>query len=534
MSSRNLLLTFDGVGKAVTLDKERPEATAILIEGSRIAKVGSQDELETVLPSGSTRLNLNRAFAYPGLVDSHGHIRSLGQSMKTVRLDNMHSYDEVVEHVKERSQEIPKGAWIQGRNWNQENWGTRDFPTHGLLSMEVPDHPVWLTRVDGHAGIANSKAMEIAGVTDSTPSPNGGMVGSKDGKLTGLFLDVAMSLIRASIPPITVGQAKSMILDAQEACLRAGLTEVHDAGIGLTELKAYQELVSEGRLKLRVYAMQDKASFDREPWEISPSSPNDRLFTCRSLKIIYDGALGSRGAAMFEEYSDSPGESGFTLISEEHLTETISRAMAVGFQVNIHAIGDRANHEALNAIERAIKEYPGSDHRSRIEHAQNIASTDIMRFKELGVIASVQPTHCTSDMLMAERRLGEARLGAAYPWRILLDNAIRVVSGSDFPVESEKPMWGIYSAVTRQTHLQYPNGGWQPQQRMTVNEALQSFTTEAAFARFMESEKGMIKEGMLSDMTILDRDIRGISPEEILSVEVLATIVNGELVYQSF
>ena len=534
MSYRNLLLTFDGVGKAVTLDKERPEATAILIEGSRIAKVGSRYELEKAMPSGSTRLNLNRAFAYPGLVDSHGHIRSLGQSMRMVRLDDMRSYDEVVERVKERSREIPKGAWIQGRNWNQENWRTRDFPTHELLSMEVPDHPVWLTRVDGHAGIANSKAMEIAGVTDSTPSPNGGMVGSKDGKLTGLFLDVAMSLIRGSIPPITVDQAKSMILDAQEACLRAGLTEVHDAGIGLTELKAYQELVSEGRLKLRVYAMQDKASFDKEPWEIPVVSPDNSLFTCRSLKIIYDGALGSRGAAMFEEYSDSPGESGFTLISQEHLTETISRAMAVGFQVNIHAIGDRANHEALNAIERAIKDYPGSDHRSRIEHAQNILPTDVTRFKELEVIASVQPTHCTSDMLMAERRLGEARLDAAYPWRTLLDNAVRVISGSDFPVESEKPMWGIYSAVTRQTHLQYPNGGWQPQQRMTVNEALQSFTTEASFARFMESEKGMIKEGMLSDMTILDRDIRGISPEEILSVEVLATIVNGELVYQSF
>jgi hypothetical protein len=343
----------------------------------------------------------------------------------------------------------------------------------------------------------------------------------------GLFLDRAMDLVRIHIPEITVEKSKELLLAAQELCLAVGLTQVHDAGIDGMTLQAYRELAAEGSLKIRVYAMLARDYFDQT--DVSPIQ--EGLFTCRSVKIVSDGALGSRGAALLAPYSDAPDESGFMLLTREDFEATVERALVSGFQVNTHAIGDLANRVSLDVVEATLQNHEVPDHRSRIEHAQHLHLDDIPRFAELGVIASIQPTHCTSDMFMADSRLGPERTPGAYPWRKFVDSGARIVGGSDFPVESNNPLWGLHAAVTRQNHDGQPSDGWNPEERLTIDEALRSFTLDAAYASFAEHDRGALSPGMLADMTVLGTDIVNEPAQVLLETKIVATIVNGEVAF---
>ncbi|MDP6715186.1 MAG: amidohydrolase family protein, partial [SAR202 cluster bacterium] len=327
-----------------TLDESRPHATAIAIDGDRISAVGDDRALLSAATPDASIMDMHGNTIVPGLADAHGHMRNLGMQEDMVNLRHAQSYEEVVELVRERSQNTPTGQWIQGRGWNQENWTDKSLPTHDLLSEAVPNHPVWLVRIDGHAGVANANALRLSGVTGSTPTPVGGVIGMDGARPNGLFLDRAMDLVRIHIPEITVEKSKELLLAAQELCLAVGLTQVHDAGIDGMTLQAYRELAAEGSLKIRVYAMLARDYFDQT--DVSPIQ--EGLFTCRSVKIVSDGALGSRGAALLAPYSDAPDESGFMLLTREDFEATVERALVSGFQVNTHAIGDLANRVSLD------------------------------------------------------------------------------------------------------------------------------------------------------------------------------------------
>ena len=510
-----------------TLDDARPRATALAIQGERIIHVGDDD---TVLASRTERtkvIDLNGMTVLPGLTDAHGHIRNYGRLQEMVQLYDARSFDDVVEMVRERARDAPEGEWIVGRGWNQELWPGKSMPAHDRLSEAVPGHPVWLVRVDAHAGVANAAAMRSAGLDSSVTSPRGGIVVRAGGRLTGLFVDDAMQLIESRMPSPGLEDVLRWYLKAQDICLSMGLTAVHEAGLSKRQLEALLVLSRRGQLRMRVYGMLQQSVFDGG--DFSPIY--EGRLTCRSIKIVADGALGSRGAAMFEPYCDSPTEKGFLRVTQDGLRRSVSKAFSSGFQVNAHAIGDLANRSVLDAIEAGLGEVPVSDHRSRIEHAQIVALEDIPRFAGLGVIASIQPTHCTSDMNMAEARLGGGRIKGAYAWRKFIDAGVRIAGGSDFPVESPNPLWGLYAAVTRQDHRGEPAGGWYPEERMTMDEALRSFTTDAAYAAFEENDKGTLSAGNWADLTVVDRDIVAAKPAELLDAGVMATIVGGDVAY---
>lgn len=510
-----------------TLDDAMPHATAIAIRDGQVLAIGNDSTvLATAAPDAKVN-NLQGKTVIPGLTDSHGHLRNLGRVQEHVQLYDTRSFEEVVERIRARAKDTPLGQWIVGRGWNQELWPGASMPTHHILSKAIPNHPVWLLRVDAHAGLANAAAMQEAGLDSSVPEIHDGAIVKEGGRLTGLFIDNAIRLITSRMPAPDLEQNKQWYLKAQEICLANGLTEVHEAGVSEIQLQALRELVREDRLKLRVYAMLERTYFDNA--RHTPFTEGN--LTCRSVKIITDGALGSRGAALIQSYTDAPSEKGSLLLTGQELRATVDKAFRSGFQVNTHAIGDHANRITLDTIESALRDNPIPDHRSRIEHAQIIALDDIPRFAKLGIIASVQPTHCTSDMNMAEARLGPQRIKGAYAWRKLLDSGVRLASGSDFPVESPNPMLGLYAAVTRQDSHGNPAGGWHSEERLTMNEALHSFTTGAAYASFQENHKGTLTPGKCADLLILDTDVTSAPPPDLLKAKVLATIINGQPVH---
>ncbi len=522
-------------GKIITVDAKNSRAEAVAVKGDKIIYVGAERGAAAFVGEKTKVYDLKGATVVPGLIDSHGHLLGLGQSLRQLNLVGTISYEQIVEMVAKRARETPRGQWILGRGWDQNDWPEKSFPTHHKLSEVSPDHPVLLERIDGHASLANKKALEIAGVNRNTPDPPGGKIHrDKTGEPTGVLIDTAQNLVERHVPEPPPAEVKEMLLEAQRECLRHGLTGVHDAGAGRRTLEAFKELAREGKLKLRVYAMlagRDgkllEEYFSRGP-EIGIGG--NRL-TIRSIKLVADGALGSRGAALFSDYSDDPGNKGLLIMSEEEIYSITKRALETGFQVCTHAIGDRANHIVLNAYERALEAVPAArDPRLRIEHAQVISLKDIGRFARLNVIASMQQTHATSDMYWAEARVGPERAKGAYAWRRLLESGARIAGGSDFPVEGVSPLWGLYAAITRQDHKAWPKEGWYLDQRMTREEALRSFTIEAAYAAFEEKTKGSIEVGKLADMVILSKDIMTVPPAELLKTEVVATIVGGAVV----
>jgi len=519
-------------GNIYTLDENFPVAEAIALKGEKILLVGSNEKIRGKIGENTKVIDLKGNTVVPGFIDAHVHFFSYGSSLKELNFVGTKSISEILEIVKKNLSNYKPGEWITGHGWDHEDWEKKEFPTYKEISEITPENPVYFTRVDGHAGWANKKAMEIAGITKETEDPPGGkIIRDERGEPTGVFIDEAQSLIERHIPEKSREWKKDAILKAQEECIKLGLTEVHEAGTPEEIIGIYRELIKEGKLKIRIYAMLSGEEHFEKYKGKPPIIREGGKLTIRAVKLFMDGALGSRGAALFEPYSDDPNNSGLLLMDENKLYKITKSALENGYQVCVHAIGDRANFLALSAFEKAIKETGVKNHRLRIEHAQVLRLEDMRRFSELGVIPSMQPTHATSDMYWAEKRLGPERVKGAYAWKSLMRKGSKIAGGSDFPVENPNPLWGFFAAITRFDHNAFPEGGWHPDERMTREEALRCFTVNAAYSAFEEGFKGSLKSGMLADFVVLSKDIMTIPEMEILRTEVLMTVIGGEIVY---
>ena len=465
----------------------------------------------------------------PGLVDAHGHVLTYGLGLLRVDLVGATTEAEAAQRVLDFAAENTELEWVQGRGWNQVLWDSNEFPTAASLDALVSDRPVWLTRVDGHAAWANTMAMELAGFDQDTENPVGGqIIRDENGNATGVFVDTAMSYIREQIPDTSFEEQKVALTAAMKSLAAYGITSVHDAGIGSSTISAYKELVAEAPLPIRVYAMiaaSDPLYQDR--LDEGFFETDDLTFAIESVKVVADGAMGSRGAALIEDYHDDPGNRGLLRYNDERLEFLMRAAMNAGFQVNTHAIGDDANMRVLDNYEQLILETNSRDRRHRVEHAQILRYEDILRFAELGVVPSMQATHATSDKNMAEDRLGPVRIQGAYAWRKLLETGARIANGSDFPVEHPNPFYGLHASVTRQDQQNEPPGGWYSEENMSLVEALASFTIDAAYAGHQDGELGSLEPGKKADFIILDRDIFAVSPTELWQTRVYETWVNG-------
>ncbi len=519
-----------------TSDVNRPVVEALAVRGGRIAFVGSNRGALALAGPRTERLDLAGKTVITGMVDAHAHLLGLGQALRTVDLVGTRSYDEVIARVVERAKTARPGEWIRGRGWDQNDWADTRFPTHTALSRAVPNNPVYLTRVDGHAALVNAKALELAQVTAATPDPSGGrFIRDSANNPTGVLVDNAQGIVGRVIPAPSRAELREQTLTAIAEANRWGLTGIHDAGVAPEGIAVYEELAKEGHYNLRNYVMI--RSSDSVLDAILQRGPQKALYDgrlwIRAIKLVADGALGSRGAALLEPYSDDPGNTGLITTPPERIKSVAVRALKAGFQVNVHAIGDRANRIVLDQFEAALREVPTADHRFRIEHAQILRYQDIPRFAELDVIPSMQGSHQTSDMYWAPNRLGPARLGGAYAWRSLLNTGVVIPNGSDFPVEAVNPLISFHSFFTRQDADNFPPGGWMPEQRTTRQEALLSITLWPAYAGFMENESGSLTAGKYADFVVLDRDIMSVAPEEVLGTRVLMTVLGGKTVYRA-
>ncbi len=526
-------------GNIHTLDPQRPRVEALAVVDGRIVALGSDVQMLALAGPDTRRVDLLGRCAVPGLIDAHGHLGSLG-SLQLGRIDlvDTRSYEELLAYMAAVAARTPAGEWLLGGRWDQANWGQSELPHHAPLSEQTPEHPVWLVRVDGHSGLANARAMQLAGITRDTPDPVGGAI-LKDaaGNPSGVLVDNAMALISRKIPGGGTDPSQAL-LAGQQACLAVGLTGVHDAGISVDEVRLYKRLADAGQLRLRVYAM---LSARAAPAYLPENPPligyGGERFSLRAVKCMVDGAMGSRGAWLLEPYSDRPlddqGEpyTGLPVQAPERILAVSQLALRHGWQVATHAIGDRGNREVLDAYAQALHEQPRREHRFRVEHAQCVSLADIPRFAALGVIPSMQPTHATSDMRWAELRVGPERIRGAYAWARFLRSGSRIAGGSDFPVESENPLLGIYAAVTRQSRDGEPGGGWRPEERLTREEALRVFTIDAAYAAFEESSKGSLEVGKLADFAVFSGDILSCPAAELLEIECTMTVIGGEPVF---
>lgn len=469
----------------------------------------------------------------PGLIDAHGHILSYGKSLMSANLNGTQTLQSAVNATAAYAANNQALEWVFGRGWNQELWPSKAFPTAAALDAIFPDTPVYLSRVDGHAAWVNSKAMALAGISSETVSPNGGeIIKDASGKPTGIFIDNAMNLFDKFTKSQSKKQQELLVTKAMKELASYGITSVHDAGIDQDNLQVFQQLAKADKLPIRVNAMLNVPSDNwRNVLAKGTLKTENGMLQFNSVKIVADGALGSRGAAMIEDYSDHKGHTGLLIHDEETLDNYINDAMAYGFQVNTHAIGDNANHLVLDSYEKAIKKHHAKSLRHRIEHAQVLTLNDIARFEPLGIIASMQAIHATSDKNMAEDRLGE-RIQGAYAWRKLLNAGAVIAAGSDFPVESPNPFWGLHASVTRQDKSNSPANGWKPEEKMTITEAFRSFTIDAAFAGHQESMVGSLDVGKKADFILLDKDLFKVPTKNIWQIKVTETWVNGKQVFR--
>ena len=508
------------------------EKAAILVEGGRVRFVGDEREARALAP-GARVVDLSGAVVLPGLTDAHGHVRGLGALRRALDVRGL-SKEEILARVKSRAAAAAEGEWIRGRNWDQNRWADKSFPTAADLEAAAPKTPVVLWRVDGHAIWVNAAALRTAGITKGTGDPPGGRIERlEDGSPAGVFVDNAMAIVTRAIPAPGPDEIRKDILAGLEACARAGLTGVGEAsGSSLEDLAILENLAKEAKLPIRVYATVGPKALDAM---LARGPVFEGRLTVRALKIVADGALGSRGAALLADYSDAPGNRGLDVTPPGETERLAEKALRGGFQVWTHAIGDRANRVTLDTYEKALVAVRPVDPRPRIEHVQILAPPDAERFAKCGVIASVQPTHATSDMPWAETRIGRGRIEGSYAWRTLVKAGARLAGGSDFPVESENPLLGIYAAVTRQDLSGHPPGGWRREQALTRAEALRLFTADNAYAEFVEVRRGRIAPGYDADFTVLDRDIvsEKTPDAEIPKAKVRMTVVGGEIVYRA-
>ncbi|HEX8621335.1 MAG TPA: amidohydrolase [Allosphingosinicella sp.] len=468
----------------------------------------------------------------PGLIDAHGHVMSLGLNAIQLDLSDTKSLEEAQARIAAYAAANPTPRWIVGRGWNQETWGLGRFPTAAELDSVVRDRPVWLGRVDGHAGWANSEAMKEAGITGRTPSPAGGRIEMAKGQPTGIFIDAAADLIEKVVPPPLPRTRDQAFERAQQIMLANGLTAAADMGTTPDDWLVMRRAGDDGRLQVRILAY---GSGVESALAIAGTRPTPWLYGDRlrliGVKLYADGALGSRGAWLKQPYKDAPGQRGLGFLTDTQMLNLMSRAAMDNFQVAVHAIGDAANDEVLDAIEELSNTYKG-DRRWRIEHAQIVDPVDLPRFGRLGIVASMQPVHETSDWKMAEARMGLERLGGAYAWRSMIANGSRLAFGSDFPVESPNPFPGLAAAISRQDPEGQPPGGWLPEQRLTLEQALAAFTRGAAYAGFAEDRIGSLEKGRYADFILVDRDIFDVpTPRQLRETKVVETWIAGKKVW---
>ena len=522
--------------RVYTVDAQNPTAEAFAVDEGRLVAVGSEADVLAAYPDWDRR-DLDGLTVIPGLIDAHAHLMGLGESLLQADLVGTTSKAEIVERLRAFAVDLPEGAWLSGRGWDQNDWGDGEpFPTRADLDAAFPDVPVLLRRIDGHAVWANTAALRAAGLDPEAEAPadpeGGASIRDETGRPTGVFVDNAIGLVSRAVPEADEAFYAEALTRALDETTKYGLTGVHEAGTPLAVIDLYREFAASGRFPLRNYAMitpgEIAAFCDAHPEGVREA--DDRLVV-RSVKVYADGALGSRGAALLDGYADDPGNHGLLFQPDETLQATVEQAMRCGLQVNTHAIGDRANRQVLDAYEAAIEATGGARGRHRVEHSQILALDDIERFARLGVIASVQPTHATSDMPWAEDRIGDRAVGA-YAWRRLVDAGARLALGSDFPVERVDPLLGFHAAVTRQDAENAPAGGWYGNQVLTREEALRGFTLDAAYAAFMEDEVGSLEVGKRADFVVLSADLMAVPPEAILDTHVVQTVLGGETVYE--
>ena len=527
------------LGEFHTMNPDQPVAEAVAITDGRFSFVGEKNAVKEQINKHTEVINLGSAVAYPGLIDAHVHIASIGSAMRSVDLTGAESFDQLVARVKARANVTRRGATLLGRGWHQSKWlqapeGSVDgFPTHHALSAAVPDHPVLLEHANGHSVLLNQKAMDQLGISSSSIAPEGGVIVFRDGQPTGLLHETAIELA-LPLQQYDIDTAVELIDLAQRHLLSQGITTAHDAGALQVDIRAQEQMAQRGSLSMRLYTMISAADTDAlAEWLKRGPQINlgDNRLTVRSIKIQADGALGSRTAWLHAPYTDAPDTSGVLTYDLNTLSTLIEQTRSDNWQINVHAIGDRANSEVLDVFapftQRLI------DHRFRIEHAQHLAPEDTPRFGDLGVIASMQPIHLSSDRPWAIDRLGRERIEeGAYIWQKLLQAGAVVASGTDAPVEPVNPIANFYAAVTRKTLSGKPSGGFEPAQRLTRHESLYAMTMAAAYAGFEEQEKGSIEVGKLADLTVLSHDILTIPEAQILDTEVVMTVVGGEVLYQ--
>ena len=520
--------------KIYTMDIGFSTADAILFDSSgRIHNVGGEQAMLEAFPD-AMHIDLRGKTIIPGLIDSHAHLYGLALSLSQAQLRDTVSKEEVIQRLRHQAAHLSEGDWLLGRGWDQNDWPVKEFPSRADLDSAFPERPVWLRRIDGHAGWANSAALAMADQDLSGEwQPRGGFIyRDAQGLASGVLVDGAMELVEKAVPAVSPKLLQASLGLALQQMVSLGLTGVHDMGVDQSVVELYQQRIDAGQFPTRAYTFTDGAGKTLD-WLCSNGAYEDasgRLYM-RATKLYIDGAMGSRGAALLADYSDDVGNSGLLFMPAADLEAKIDKAMACGFQVGVHAIGDRGNRVTLDALEAALQRHPDNPGRHRVEHAQTLTAADIPRFETLDIIAAMQPTHATSDMYWVEDRLGAERVLYAYPWRSLLDSGARLALGSDFPVEQVNPMLGIHAAVTRQDTKGWPPGGWYPDEKLNREEAVRGFTLDAAYAAFMEKSVGSLESGKRADFIVLDQDVFEIEASEIANIKVLQTWLDGELVY---
>jgi predicted amidohydrolase YtcJ len=528
-------------GNIYTANDKAPHAEAIAVKADRIVFVGTNAAAQKYVGSNTRVVDLHGNTVLPGFTDSHQHLSGVGQREMTLNLEGTTSLDDLLAKVKARVDQAKPGEWVTGRGWIETHWTPPVFPTRWDLDKVAPNNPVILGRADGHGAVANSAALKIAGVDKNTPNPFGGEV-SKDkqsGEPNGMLLDSAQGLVRSKVPPTSAADAERAVVLGVKRNIELGWTQIQDAGGSFNEVDIFKKLYASGQIKLRIY----KAVYGPGPnaTRLMNEGPTigafDNRLTVRSIKVVSDGALGSRGAALHAAYSDAPDTSGFLTVKAEDLRPMLVEALRKGIQVETHAIGDRANTFILDEYEAALKAVPAAqrkvaDPRWRVEHAQIVNPKDIPRFAKLGIIPSMQPSHAIGDLFFAPSRLGIERLAGSYAWESFIKSGVVVPGGSDAPVERGEPMIEFYAAVARKDPKGYTGEGWHPEEAVTRAQALKMFTLWPAYAAFEEKLRGTIEAGKLADLTILSADIMKIPEAEILKTRCVMTVINGEVVYE--
>lgn len=514
-------------------DGQRQQFSAIEYGDGEITKVYN-DAAAIAASEAAIRIDGKGYTMLPGLIDAHGHVAAYGEGLAAADLTGSSSEFEAAQRVASfAAEQSGQDGWLMGRGWNQVLWPTQQFPSKTSLDAVSSTRPIALSRIDGHALWVNSAALAAVGITADTPDPDGGQIlRDASGEPTGVLIDNAMDVVWTTIGEPSIADIEAQLLRGLNAVAATGITTVHDAGISARTLTAYRNLQARGALPIRAYPMLSVLDpANDEHLAAGPARSDDGMLIVRSVKISADGALGSRGAALHHDYSDQPGHRGLLLLSDEELARHIRRSAAAGFQVNVHAIGDLANTRVLDEFAAINEEAQIRGLRHRIEHAQIIRPVDLDRFAALGVIASIQPTHATSDKNMAGERLGEARLEGAYAWQSLLERGTQLAGGSDFPVEPPNPLYGLHAAVTRTDRAGDPLGGWRPQEKLSRDASLSLFTEWAAFASHEEQFIGRLAPGYAADFVLLADDYFEQPEQDIWRNDVIATVVAGRVVF---